>query len=182
MSIKTIRLLNTLLTLVFIAFGKYYLILYVVINQILLEVLNAQTLYKQHPYKWFNLIFWAYELVLVERLRHFKMHPLAKWWLNNLEHIFFAIVISFMVYLFLAIFWLKKKSQRIPRAIMVAIIFNVIGLINEWNQNNMAHRSIFVFIEDSIKDLWMNLIGTTIFFLTVLCRTWWLQKNKQQYI
>ena len=177
MNIKTLRILNILLTLVFIATGNYHLILYIGINQILLEVLNAQPLYKTHPYKWFNLIFWSYELVLVERLRHFKMHPLAEWWLNNLEHIFFAIVIGFILYLFLAIFWLKKDSQRLLRAILVAVLFNAIGVINEWNQNYMAHRPVFAFIDDSIKDLKMNLIGTSIFFLTAFCRTWWLKKN-----
>jgi hypothetical protein len=179
MNIKTLRILNILLTLVFIASGHYHLILYIAINQVLLEVLNAQPLYKTHSYKLYNLIFWTYELVLVERLRHFKMNDLTEWWLNNLEHIFFAIVISFMVYLFLAIFWLKKDSQRLLRAVMVAIIFNAIGLINEWNQNYIGRRPMFVFIPDSIKDLKMNLIGTSIFFLTVLCRTWWLKKKQQ---
>lgn len=180
MNIKTVRLLNILLTLVFILSGKYYLILYVAINQVLLEILNAQSLYKTHPYKWFKLIFWTYELVLVERLRHFKMHSTVEWWLNSLEHVFFALVISFMVYLFLAIFWLKKDSQRLLRAVMVFILFNAIGFINEWNQNNMAHRPVFTLIDDSIKDLKMNLIGSSIFFLTVLCRTRWLKKNDSQ--
>ncbi len=180
MNIKTVRLLNILFLLVLVATGKYAFIIYIVINQVLLEVLNAQPLYKTHPYKWFNLIFWTYELVLLERLRHFKMGPAAEWWLNNLEHICFALVIGFMLYMLLAIFWLKKDNQRLPRVIMVAIFFNVIGLINEWNQNLMAHRSIFVFIEDSKKDLCMNLIGTSILFLTVLCRIWWLKKNAKQ--
>ena len=82
-------------------------------------------------------------------------------------------------YLLLAIFWLKKDSLRLFRGTMVFVLFNIIGLINEWNQNNMANRSVFVFIEDSIKDIKMNLIGSSIFFLTVLCRTWWLKKKQQ---
>lgn len=179
MNIKTVRVLNFLLTTVFIVLGKYYLITYVAINQVLLEILNRQPLYRTHPYKWFNLMFWTYELVLVERLRHFKMHPTAEWWLNSLEHVFFALVISFMIYLFLAMLWLKKDSQRLQRAIWVAVIFNAIGLVNEWNQNYIAHRPVFVFIPDSIKDLQMNLIGTTILFLTCLCRIWWLRKKQQ---
>jgi VanZ family protein len=177
MHIKTVRILNTILTLVFIAIGKYHFIAYVLINQVLLEVLNAQPLYKTHPYKLYNFVFWTYELVLTERLRHFKMSERAEWWLNSFEHICFALVIGFMLYMLLAIFWLKKDSQRMVRAIAVALLFNLIGLLNELNQNRLANRPIFVFIEDSVKDLKMNLIGTCIFFLTVLCRTWWLKKK-----
>jgi VanZ family protein len=116
-------------------------------------------------------------LVLVERLRHFKMNPTAEWWLNNLEHIFFALVVGFMLYMLLAIFWLKKENQRLKRAILVFLLFNAIGLINEWNQNHLCNRPAFVLIADSVKDLKMNLIGSSIFFLTVLSRTWWLKKN-----
>jgi hypothetical protein len=177
MNIKTIRILNIILTLVLIIAHKSSYIIYIIINQVLLEILNAQPLYKTHPYKWFNLIFWTYELVLVERLRHFKMNPTAEWWLNNLEHIFFALVIGFLLYVLLAIFWLKKEEQRLQRIIVVSIAFNIIGVINEWNQNLMANRPIFVFIEDSKKDLCMNLIGTSVLFLTVLCRIAWLKKN-----
>jgi VanZ family protein len=105
------------------------------------------------------------------------MNPTAEWWLNNLEHIFFALVIGFLLYIMVSIFWLKEESQRMKRIIVVAIAFNIIGLINEWNQNYMASRPIFTFIEDSKKDLCMNLIGTSILFLTVLCRIAWLKKN-----
>jgi hypothetical protein len=177
MNIKTIRILNLILTLVLIIANKSVFTIYIIINQILLEILNAQPLYKTHPYKWFNLIFWSYELVLVERLRHFKMNPTAEWWLNNLEHIFFALVIGFLLYILLAIFWLKKNEHRLKRIIVVAIAFNIIGLINEWNQNWMGSRPIFILIEDSKKDICMNLIGTSILFLTVLCRIAWLKKK-----
>ena len=177
MNIQLVRLLNCILTLVFVLASKYYLITYIAINQVLLEVLNAQPIYKTHFYKLYNTIFWAYELVLVERLRHFKMNPLAEWWLNNLEHIFFAMVISLLLYILLAIFWLKSETKRFQRLVITVILFNAIGLINEWLQNMMAKRAAFVLLEDGMKDLKMNLIGFCIFILTALCRLLWLSKK-----
>lgn len=170
MTIKLVRILNLILTLVFIFLGKYPFLIYIFINQILLEILNSNTRYKLHPYKWYNAIFLSYELVLLERLRHFKMNPLAEWWLNNLEHIFFALVIGFIFYILTAIYWLKDDKQRLQRGLVVAIVFNAVGLINEWNQNRQADRPIFELVEDSVKDLKMNLIGTSILLIAIIGR------------
>lgn len=170
MTIKIVRILNLILTLVFIFLGKYPFLTYIFINQILLEILNSNARYKLHPYKWYNTIFVCYELVLLERLRHFKMSPLAEWWLNNLEHICFALVIGFILYILLAIYWLKEDKQRLQRGLVVAIAFNAIGLINEWNQNREAGRPVFALIEDSVKDLKMNLIGTSILLIAIIAR------------
>lgn len=180
MTIKLVRILNVILTIVFIFLGKYAFLIYIFINQILLEILNSNARYKSHPYKWYNAIFISYELVLLERLRHFKMNSLAEWWLNNLEHICFALVIGFIFYILLAIYWLKKDSQRLQRGIVVAIAFNVVGLINEWNQNKQAGRPIFVLIEDSVKDLKMNLIGTFILMIAIFGRV--IYKNYFQLL
>lgn len=177
MNIQLVRFLNCILTLVFVFVGKYYLITYIAINQVLLEILNAQPIYKTQFYKLYNTIFWAYELVLVERLRHFKMNTLAEWWLNNLEHIFFAMVISLLLYILLAIFWLKSETKRLQRLVITIILFNAIGLINEWLQNLMAKRAAFVLLEDGVKDLKMNLMGSCIFILTAICRLLWLAKK-----
>jgi len=170
MTIKLVRTLNLILTLVFIFLGKYPFLVYIFINQILLEILNSNARYKSHPYKWYNAIFLSYELVLLERLRHFKMNPLAEWWLNNLEHICFALVIGFIFYILIAIYWLKDDKQRLQRGLVVAIVFNAVGLINEWNQNRQAGRPMFQLIEDSVKDLKMNLIGTSILLIAIIGR------------
>lgn len=178
MTIKLVRTLNLILTLVFIFLGKYPFLVYIFINQILLEILNSNARYKSHPYKWYNAIFLSYELVLLERLRHFKMNPLAEWWLNNLEHICFALVIGFIFYILIAIYWLKDDKQRLQRGLVVAIVFNAVGFINEWNQNRQAGRPVFQLIEDSVKDLKMNLIGTSILLIAIIGRV--IYKNYTQ--
>jgi len=98
------------------------------------------------------------------------MNPLAEWWLNNLEHICFALVIGFIFYILIAIYWLKDDKQRLQRGLVVAIVFNAVGLINEWNQNRQAGRPMFQLIEDSVKDLKMNLIGTSILLIAIIGR------------
>lgn len=170
MTIKVIRIINILLLMLFVFWGKYAFIIYILINQILLEILNTNAQYKLHPYKWYNTIFILYEMVLLERLRHFKMNSTAEWWLNNVEHIFFALVIGFLIYILIALYWLKQDKYRLQRGLLVAIIFNAVGLINEWQQNKQAGRPVFELIADSKKDLKMNLIGTTILLVAIVIR------------
>jgi len=177
MDINKVRLLNILLTVVLIAFGKYVLLYYVAAMHLSLEFLNSRNLYLQHRYKLYNFIFWGYELVLTERLRKFRLGETAEWLLNNAEHIAFGMIVCLKVYIYLAILVWKNDNERWKRVLLVIILFNIIGLINEYFQNLTSHRPIFVLIEDSIKDIKMNLLGTSIFFLTALCRIWWLKKN-----
>lgn len=170
MTIKIIRAINLSLCILFVTLHKYPFIIYVIINQSLLEILNANSRYKQHPYKWYNTIFVCYEFVLLERLRHFKMNAKAEWWLNNIEHIAFALVIGFIIYILIAIFWLKEEKDRLLRGFIVAFIFNGIGLLNEFSQNKLANRPIFELIADSKKDIVMNLIGTAILMSAIIMR------------
>jgi hypothetical protein len=45
----------------------------------------------------------------------------------------------------------------------IALIFNILGVLNEFMQNMMCSRETFDLIPDSQKDLVMNMLGTLIF-------------------
>ncbi len=177
MNIKVIRLLNCLLTIVLIYFKKTVLLYYVASMHGSLELLNSQQQYLQNAYKIYNSVFWSYELVLTERLRKFKFSQHTEWLLNNAEHIAFAMVICFKIYIYLALFVWKKEVVSWKQLLLVAVIFNLIGLLNEYFQNASSQRPIFLLIDDGIKDIQMNFMGTAIFMLIVLCRIWFLRKT-----
>lgn len=175
MRIQTIRLLNVIFTAIILFIGKYVLLYYVVVMHVSLEFLNTRQLYLMHSYKLYNFIFWAYEGVLIERFRKFRLSDNTEWWLNNAEHIAFAIIICLKVYIYLSILILKEDKNRFKRVLITVVLFNIIGLLNEYFQNAISNRVLFVLIDDSIKDIKMNLIGTTIFLLTALCRIGYLK-------
>lgn len=177
MTIQLIRVLNFIFTTVIIYAGKYPLLYYVVAMHASLEFLNTRKLYVFHAYKLYNFIFFSYELVLLERVRKFKFSNAIEWWLNNAEHIAFAIIICLKVYTYLRILILKNDAQFFKRICITVVLFNAIGFINEYFQNAISNRSLFVLTEDSIKDIVMNLIGTAVFFLTALCRIQWIKQT-----
>ncbi len=175
MRIQTIRLLNAIFIALILFTGKYALLYYVVAMHLSLEFLNTRKLYITHSYKLYNFIFWAYEGVLIERFRKLRLSDNTEWWLNNAEHIAFAIIICLKVYIYLSILIFIEDKNRFKRVVITVVLFNLIGLVNEYFQNVLGNRTLFVLIEDSIKDLKMNLIGTTIFLLTALCRIGYLK-------
>ncbi len=177
MNIVQARIATVLYALLIIAFGKYNLLWYVGIMQLSLEILNTRKLYLQHPYKIYNLIFWSYDLVLLERLRKSHFSPPTEWLLNCAEHVVFGVIICLKIYIYAAVFTKANTLARWKRTALAFVLFNIIGLINEIFQNLLAHRNLFVLIEDSIKDLWMNFLGASVFVLAALCRIYWLQKN-----
>lgn len=129
-----------------------------------LETLNRKQLYLQHSYKFYNCIFWVYELVLLERLRSRFFSEQTEWLLNCAEHLFFGIIICIKIYIYTAVFSKESAWQRWRRGLAAFLVFNMIGVLNEIFQNDLAGRKLVVFIPDSIKDMQMNLIGAVIFF------------------
>ena len=155
--------------------GHLNYIWYIGTMHLSLEVLNQQATYLIHPYRLSNFIFWAYELVLLERLREVFFSDNVEWLLNCAEHFSFAIVICLKVYIYTAVFASRSLLNRWWRGAIAVIVFNVIGLFNEVFQNTLAHRIAFVFIPDSLKDLKMNLLGTAVFMSAVIFRIFWVK-------
>lgn len=177
MDISRVRVANSFIIAVFILANHTVYLWYVAAMHISLEILNRQPLYWQHSYKLYNFIFWIYELVLLERLRTYFFPVPTEWILNVAEHLFFGIIICLKIYIYTALFGKKINLSRKKRALIAFGVFNCIGLFNEVFQNDIAGRSLFVFIPDSIKDIQVNLLGAFVFAVAVWCRINWLKRN-----
>lgn len=86
----------------------------------------------------------------------------ANYNLNTIEHILFAIVICLSIYFYFTFFGGKKLSSPI---FLSAIIFNIIGLFNEFFQNYFQGKPVFILEDFSIKDIIVNVLGTLVFML-----------------
>jgi hypothetical protein len=77
------------LVIILAASGKFGLLFYIVAMQFSLEILNRQAIYRKHSYKIYTLIFWSYDLVLLEKLRspQWIFSADVEWWLNVAEHL-----------------------------------------------------------------------------------------------
>ena len=176
MNLNLVRISNTILALVILTSGHLNYLWYIGAMHLSLEILNHNSTYFTHPYRLYNFIFWAYELVLLERLRKIFFTDSVEWILNCAEHFSFAIIICLKVYIYTAVFTGRYLLNRWWRGVIALTIFNIIGIFNEVFQNTLAHRATFVFNPDSIKDLKMNLLGTGVFMSTVLFRIFWVKK------
>jgi VanZ family protein len=165
MNLKAFLLFSSAL-LVWILFSKVYMLLYYWgVFVALVAFLNTRPKYKGQPYKWINLVFYLYMLFIVwERTRHFQYSETAELLINDAEHIFFANIISILIALIITL--VTNKHQAFVKNILLSvIIFNAVGVINEYFQNLIGHRSFFYLIADSKKDMLMNLLGSVVFLL-----------------
>ena len=126
-----------------------------------LEILNRQERYRNQPfcslYNWFFVSYLV--LVVVDRTRKFHFGEDFEWSFNSLMHILFGLIVCFKISQYLLALGLKLKN----RALSITLIFNVIGILNEFMQNMMCQRDTFVLIPDAQKDLMMNVVGTLVF-------------------
>lgn len=177
MTIQHIRFLNIIFVAFIFAAGTVNFLWYIIAMHASLEILNSRSLYLRHQYKLYNCIFWAYSLVLLERLRSVHLPATAEVAINCAEHLFFGIIICIKVYIYTALYSTISAAARIKRALLAFVVFNLIGIFNEVFQNNLGGRSLFVFIPDSIKDMQMNLLGAAIFVTAVFVRISRLRKQ-----
>lgn len=180
MNINFCKIANIVLIILITASGHLYCLWYVAAMQVSLEILNRQNIYLLHPYKMYNTVFWMYELVLLERLFQHHLSETFEWLLNCAEHLGFGIIICLKIYIYTALFAKQKFLSRWKRGVIAFIFFNIIGIINEIFQNNLSNRSLFVFIDDSVKDIKMNLLGGLIFLIGVAIRKLWLRRGREQ--
>ena len=50
--------------------------------------------------------------------------------------------------------------------LVIFILFNFIGLLNEYFQNFYSQTQLFNLKENDIKDIFINFIGSTLFLIT----------------
>lgn len=175
MTITHARITNLIIIIILSASGHIVYGWYLAAMHFSLEVLNRQQLYLGHAYRFYNSIFVLYEMVLLARMRTFFFAENMEWLINCAEHLCFGIIICIKIYIYTAIFGNKQHLSRRKRGIIAFALFNLVGVFNEVFQNNLASRSLLVFIPDSIKDMQVNLVGAFVFALAVWCRIYHLK-------
>ena len=159
-----LRLIYAALLIIILMNGNYSLLYYAAVMVTSIEFLNSQKAFKNLPnYAIYNGVFIGYLIfIILNRSRHFKFSAYTEGSLNIAEHGFFALIICLKLLLYFHLF--SNYSFRL-KAIFAALIFNLIGLINEIFQNWLNHRALFLFIEDARKDLIINFLGTVLFLI-----------------
>lgn len=114
-------------------------------------------------FKWAQFFFMVFvSYVLFVRASVWGFSALTKYNLNTIEHVFFALVICFLIYLYFQFYSVKKPVNLI---LISALTFNIIGLINEFFQNYFQGKPVFILEIFSIKDLIANVLGSLIFIV-----------------
>jgi VanZ family protein len=156
-----IRIIGLLLLTIIFYVKNWTLLPYWSAMIVSLEILNRNKGYLNQPfYRFYNGIFMGYLILVVwDRTRTYHVGDGVEWAFNSLMHILFGLVVCFKISQYVAVFNFKIKN----RVLYIALIFNILGVLNEFMQNMMCHRETFVLISDSQKDLVMNMLGTLIF-------------------
>jgi hypothetical protein len=128
------------------------------------ELLNAHSRYLAMKYKSaynaFIVSFVAY--ILLVRSEILPVSEQAIFHLNTLEHVLFAIIICLHLSIYLCVFR-KNPFSPSTQLLIVIIVFNAIGLFNEYFQNYFRGTATLVLEPSNIKDLMANLLGTGIY-------------------
>lgn len=161
MRLLHIRIINTILLAIIIYLKSWTLLPYWAAMTVSLEILNNNKTYLQQRYvTWYNLIFIGYLVLVVwDRTRTYRVDETIEWLFNSLMHILFGVIVCFKISQYLNVFNIKISNK----IFYIALIFNTLGIINEFLQNAMCSRDLFTLIPDARKDLVMNVIGTAIF-------------------
>lgn len=170
MRIAHVRFANCIFMALIVSSGQFFCIWYLVAMHLSLEILNRQQVYLSQYYTLYNTVFWIYELVLGERLFPHHFNPCTEQLINGAEHITFGLLICLKCYMYIGLTKRFVFSRR-HRAWMASSIFNLAGIGNEFFQNWLCRRDIFILTADSIKDLYMNAAGTILFIAIVFLRT-----------
>jgi hypothetical protein len=104
--------------------------------------------------------------VLFVRSEFFQFSKPINYFLNTLEHLFFGLFVCFFMN-FIVFSW-NKSLIFIKRVFFVVIVFNCIGLLNEFFQNYIQNKALLLLNDYSLNDITVNLIGSFIYVLLVL--------------
>ena len=164
MTIKIIRVLELIILSIIIFTKSYFLLAYNGVMYIFLEILNSKKVYlNQKNYKIVNALCVGYQLfITINRTRKLNFSKNTEGVINILEHIFFALIVCLLISQLL-LFFKKINLNKHQEALFVFSVFNAIGVFNEFFQNIISNRTLFIFTPDSMKDIGINLIGSLIF-------------------
>lgn len=139
----------------------YILFFFISVEVLVLKKVKSET----QVFKFSQLIFTFFvSYVLFVRASIWGFSELTNYNLNTIEHILFALVICLLIFYYISFF----SNIRMLQAILwSALIFNIIGLINEFFQNYFQGKRLFILEEFSIKDLIANGLGTLIFIVII---------------
>ena len=99
--------------------------------------------------------------IVFVRIDIFNFSKSIDYHLNSLEHLFFAFVICLTLYVYMQIFNLIS-SKFYLNLLLVFIASNGIGFLNEYFQNFYQQQPIFNLKETNIKDIIINVIGSSL--------------------
>ena len=161
MTLRIIRIIETLLLSIIVYLKNWTLLPYWSAMLVSLEILNHNKRYLQQVhYRLYNAFFIGYTMLVVwDRTRTYHVGEAIEWSFNSLMHILFGLIVCFKISQYLVIF--DKHIKH--RTLFIALCFNVLGVFNEYLQNFMSQRDLFVLIPDARKDMGMNVIGTLVF-------------------
>ncbi len=165
MNINVFRVLSLLLLARIILTSQFVLILYWIIFLASVEFLQSRTVYK-HRSKKFTFLFFLYLLLItVVRTSGHRLSQPITYTINVFEHLLFALVISFIVSLYLGLLARFKNDRGLKRYWYSALLFNCIGFLNEVYQNLAKHKAPFIFSFGARIDLLVNVVGSLLFVL-----------------
>lgn len=165
-SIRIQRILFLVLSAAFV-FGKMHILLvYVTIYYLSFEYLNSNKKYLEiglhKMYNWLYVVYLAF--IVFVRSGLFKFQGAVDYNLNTAEHLFFMFLICQTVLVYMQLFNFLNANY-LSRLISVFAILNLIGIINEYFQNVYQHLPVFYLEKDDLKDLSINLIGSSLFVI-----------------
>lgn len=160
------RALFLLLSLLFILCKVYFLFAYVSIYYLSFEYLNSNKKYKEialhKTYNWLYVAYLAFIVFVRSGLIEFQKE--VDYHLNTAEHLFFMFLICQTVLIYMQLFTILKGKQLL-RLIAVFVILNLIGILNEYFQNFYQNLPVFYLEQTDLKDLKINLIGSSLFVI-----------------
>lgn len=137
----------------------YITFFFVSVEILLLKKTKSNTTFFKFP----QLLFIGFvSYVLLVRSFVFNFSDETNYNLNTIEHLLFAVVICLLIFYYILFFSSIRKNYAI---VLSFLIFNCIGLFNEFFQNYFQGKPVFILDEFSVKDLIANVLGTIIFVI-----------------
>lgn len=116
-------------------------------------------------YNWLYVAYLAFIVFVRSTIFHFSEE--ADYHLNTAEHLFFMFIICQTVLIYLELFNVLK-GKYLSRVFVVFVLLNLIGILNEYFQNFFNRLPLFIFEDNDLKDLKINLIGSSLFVIMML--------------
>ena len=148
-------------------FTKLYMLLTCeILFYVSFEYLNSNPDYLKLPsyriYNWLFVGFVAFVVLIRSKVLGFS--GAIEFHINTIEHLFFSGIICLTTSIYLKLFDILSGSL-FKRLILIFLVFNFIGLLNEFIQNLYQGMPFFSIEGNAIKDLIVNLFGSSLFVL-----------------